>query len=88
MPELKDVKDLEERLAALRQQIAAGTARGYTSLQIQQLRRHCHHLWAQIELHRREQLATVISRELTPAQPEANSPRHGAPAQVSFRSPG
>jgi hypothetical protein len=61
MPELRD---LEERLAALRKQIALGTAYGLTPLQIMQLRRDCQLLWAQIELCRREQLATLVSRRL------------------------
>jgi hypothetical protein len=61
MPELRD---LEERLAALRKQIAHGTASGLTPLQILQLRRDCQLLWAQIELCRREQLVTHVSRLL------------------------
>jgi hypothetical protein len=61
MPELRDeLRDLEERLARLRKQIALGTAGRYTPLQILQLRRDCQLLWAQIELYRRRQLATLI----------------------------
>jgi hypothetical protein len=65
MPELTD---LEERLAALRKQIAYGRSSGLTPLEILQLRRDCQHLWAQIELYRREQLATLASQ---PNQREA-----------------
>ena len=55
-------RDLEERLAALRKQIAHVS--GLTPLQILQLRRDCQLLWAQIELCRREQVATLVSRPL------------------------
>lgn len=55
------LRDLEERLAALRKQIARSDARGLTPLQILQLRRDCQILWAQIELYRRKQLATLVS---------------------------
>jgi hypothetical protein len=55
------LRDLEERLAALRKQIAHGNACGLTPLQILQLRRDCQLVWAQIELYRREQLATLVS---------------------------
>ena len=58
MPELRN---LEERLAALRKQIAHGRASGLTPLQILQLRRDCQLLWAQIELCRREQLAILVA---------------------------
>ena len=61
---MPDLRDLEERLAALRKQITHGTAFGLTPLQILQLRRDCQLLWAQIELCRREQLATLVSRLL------------------------
>jgi hypothetical protein len=57
MPELRD---LEERLAALRKQIASATRGGYTPLQILQLRRECQLLWAQVELCRHDQLAALI----------------------------
>ena len=57
---MPDLRDLETRLAALRQQIASATGGGYTPLQILQLRRECQLLWAQVELYRHEQLATLI----------------------------
>jgi hypothetical protein len=59
MPELKD---LEQKLAALRKQIAMGERGGYTALQILQLRRECQLLWAQIELHRHEHLVALVPR--------------------------
>ena len=60
MPELKD---LEERLAALRRRIALGKPGDYTPLEILQMRRDCHRLWAQIELCRREQLSSLVAQE-------------------------
>jgi hypothetical protein len=57
MPELKD---LEEKLAALRRQIALGAGGVFTPLQILQLQRECQLLWAQIEQRRREHLATLV----------------------------
>ena len=58
---MPDLRDVEERLAALRKQIAHDKASELTPLQILQLRRDCQLLWAQIELYRREQLATLVS---------------------------
>jgi hypothetical protein len=57
MPELKD---LEARLAVLRKQVALGIAGGYTSLQILQLQRDFQLLWAQLEMQRRRQLASLL----------------------------
>jgi hypothetical protein len=61
---MPNLRDLEEKLAALREQIAHGKARGLTPLQIVQLQRDCQRLWAQIEMCRREQLASLVPKRL------------------------
>lgn len=56
--------DLEERLAALRRQIALAKPGAYTPLQILQMRRDCQRLWEQIDAHRREQLTSLVAHQL------------------------
>ena len=58
------LKDLEERLTALRRQIAVAKPGDYTPLEILQLLRDCQRLWAQIEACRREQLAGLVPQGL------------------------
>jgi len=58
------LKDLEERLAALRRQIARGKPGDYTPLEILQMRRECQRLWAQIEACKREQLTSLVPQGL------------------------
>jgi len=58
------LKDLEERLAVLRRQVALGSRGGYTALELLQLLRDCQCLWSQIETCRREQLTSLVPQEL------------------------
>lgn len=58
------LKDLEEKLAVLRGQIALARPGDYTPLEVLQMGRECLRLWAQIEVCRREQLSGLVPQDL------------------------